>query len=167
MRPHGKYAVVNPNDPEAFAQCERCGFWYNRSKLAFQTQWAGQHLYQTGTLVCITRCFDVPQEQLRTITLPPDPPPVVNARPPNFTYEENGPVQSTLTANVVQGAMSLPISDAEGFVVGNLVYVQLIDGTFGRMQVTGVDPVNNVLSILSPLPAGAPNTGTVTVSSTS
>lgn len=88
--PRPRFARVNPNNPEAFAQCDRCGFWYNRSALAFQYEWAGTHLYNTGALVCTTgnRCYDKPFEQLRTIVLPPDPPPVVNARPPNLAYEE-------------------------------------------------------------------------------
>lgn len=89
MRPHGKYARVDPGNPEHFSQCERCGFWRNGSDLAPQMQWAGNHLFNTGSLVCIDRCLDIPNEQLRTIILPtPDPPPVLNARVPNFAYEE-------------------------------------------------------------------------------
>ena len=87
-RPHGKYARVDPTNPEAFAQCDRCGFWRNRTDLVWQVDWAGTHLYNKQILVCTDRCFDTPQEQLRTIILPPDPPPVVNARVPNFAYEE-------------------------------------------------------------------------------
>jgi hypothetical protein len=88
VRPHGKYAKVDPNNPEAFAQCDRCGFWRNRTDLVWQVDWAGTHLYNKQILVCTDRCFDKPQEQLRTIILPPDPPPVVNARVPDFAYEE-------------------------------------------------------------------------------
>lgn len=88
MRPHGKDARVDPGNPEAFAQCDRCGFWRNVSDLTWQMQWAGTHIYNTGALVCEDRCLDVPNEQLRTIILPPDPPPVINARVPNFAYEE-------------------------------------------------------------------------------
>lgn len=53
--------------------------------------WGGQRLYNIQVLVC-DRCYDIPQEQLRTIILPPDPPPVVNARVPNFAYEEQIPL---------------------------------------------------------------------------
>lgn len=87
MRPHGKYASVNPQDPVAFSQCDRCSFWYNRTELSWQSQWAGQQLFNIQILVC-DRCLDVPNEQLRTIILPPDPPPVLNARVPDFAYEE-------------------------------------------------------------------------------
>jgi len=86
--PLPKYARVDPQNPEAFIQCERCGFWYNRSKLVWQYEWAGMGLYSKGVLVCYERCYDTPQEQLRTIILPPDPPPIINARVPDFDYEE-------------------------------------------------------------------------------
>jgi len=93
--PTPRYARVDTHNPEAFAQCDRCGFWYNRSKLDWQYEWAGMHLYNTGKLVCTTGngCYDVPQEQFRTIILPPDPPPIVNARVPNFGYEEQTVIQ--------------------------------------------------------------------------
>ena len=73
MRPHGKYARVNPQNPENFAQCDRCGFWRNGSDLVWQDEWSGTHLYNIRILVCSDRCYDRPQEQLRTIILPPDP----------------------------------------------------------------------------------------------
>lgn len=93
--PLPKYARVDTLNPEAFAQCDRCGFWFNRSDLVFQIEWAGNSLYSTGVLVCTTgpHCFDKPQEQFRTIILPPDPPPIVNARVPDFDYEEQTTIQ--------------------------------------------------------------------------
>ena len=165
MRPHGRRAAVNPSNPEAFAQCDRCGFWYNRSDLQWQYQWSGTHIYSLGILVCDI-CYDIPQEQLRTIILPPDPPPVVNARPPNFTYEETGPVQTSLTASAPQGSNSLPVESVTGFVVGSYVWIQLNTGSFAEELLSGVDTVNNILTIVSPLPAVAPIYGSVTVSST-
>lgn len=87
MRPHGKYAKVDPAYPRAFAQCDRCSFWFNHDDLQWQYEWAGTSLMNIRVLVC-RRCLDKPQEQFRTIILPPDPPPIINARPPNFLYEE-------------------------------------------------------------------------------
>ena len=86
MRPHGR-ARVNPKDPHAQAVCDLCGEWFNLVDLQFQFQWTGTHLTNIRSLRCY-RCLDVPTEQLRTIILPPDPPPVLNARVPNFAYEE-------------------------------------------------------------------------------
>ena len=88
MEPHGKYTRVDPQNPEHFAQCDRCGFWRNGSDLVWQMQWSGTHLFNQRILVCTDRCYDTPQEQLRTILIPSDPPPVLNARVPNFAYEE-------------------------------------------------------------------------------
>jgi hypothetical protein len=88
--PKPKFARVNPRNPEAWARCDRCGFWFQSKDLAFQYEWAGVHLYNTGALVCTTgnRCYDKPFEQLRTIILPPDPPPILNARTEYFAYDE-------------------------------------------------------------------------------
>lgn len=86
--PLPKYARVDAQNPEGWAVCDRCQFWRNRSELVWQIEWAGNSLYSKGILVCQDRCFDKPQEQFRTIILPPDPPPIVNARVPNFAYEE-------------------------------------------------------------------------------
>lgn len=86
--PLPKYARVDAQNPSSFQQCDRCSFWRNREDLVFQIEWAGNSLYSSGNLVCFDRCFDTPQEQFRTIILPPDPPPIVNARVPDFDYEE-------------------------------------------------------------------------------
>lgn len=92
MRPHGNHAVVDPTDPSALAECSRCGRWFNLRELTWQMEWAGARLYNTGLLVCVSGgCLDVPQEQLRSLSLPPDPVPVLNARVPNFAYEEQTP----------------------------------------------------------------------------
>ena len=85
-RQHGR-ARVDPNSPRAFAVCDRCGFWYNHIDLNWQFQWAGPTLINIRQLVCDT-CLDIPQEQLRSIILPPDPDPVMNARPENFVVDE-------------------------------------------------------------------------------
>ena len=89
MRSAGKYVKINPNDPSAFGECSRCGRWFQQRTLVWQMEWGGERLYNTGLLVCTEGgCNDVPQEQLRTIILPPDPLPILNARVPNFAYEE-------------------------------------------------------------------------------
>jgi hypothetical protein len=42
--------------------------------------WRGATLQNIQLMVC-ERCYDVPQQQLRAITLPADPVPVRNPRP--------------------------------------------------------------------------------------
>jgi hypothetical protein len=86
MRPHGR-ARVNPNNPEAQAICDLCGLLYNLEDLKFQFVWAGTQLINARSLRCRT-CLDIPNPQLKTIILPSDPLPVLNARVPDFAYEE-------------------------------------------------------------------------------
>src|SRR6266700_1316528 len=180
MRPHGRRAHVNAQSPEAFAQCDRCGFWYNRSQLQWQFEWSGTHLYNTGKLVCQVICLDRPQEQLRTILLPPDPPSVLNARPPNFAYEEAGPVQGVLAATALRGSNTLvlqpangSLSDARSFNIGDVVWVQLVDASysanisFGQYQIFNINVATNTLFVHDLLNAAgiiatAPINGTVT-----
>ena len=83
---HGR-AHVDPSNPHAFAICDRCGFLYNHVQLNWQYQWVGPQMQNLRLLVCST-CMDTPQEQLRTIILPPDPLPVWNARPPQWDTAE-------------------------------------------------------------------------------
>lgn len=165
MRPHGR-AQVNAGAPVAQAQCDRCGFWYNRTELQWQYQWAATHIYSLGILVC-KRCYDTPFEQLRTIILPPDPPPVINARPPNFTFEETGPTQAVLAQTSLQGTLTLATEPAEGslqdgtfFAKGDFVWVQLNNGTFMQNQVVfgGL-----TVTLLNPLTANAPVNGSITL----
>lgn len=78
-RPHGR-ARVNPSAPRAFAACDRCGFLVNHADLRWAHDWVGPRLQNKRFLVC-DRCLDVPQEQSRTIILPPDPLPIQNPRP--------------------------------------------------------------------------------------
>lgn len=94
-RYHGR-ARVSASNPSAFGVCDRCKLLYNLNKLTWQFDWAGPRMINKRILVCHT-CLDVPQQQLRTIVIPVDPPPVLNARPeayaievPNFLITENG-----------------------------------------------------------------------------
>lgn len=57
--------------------------------LTFQFQYAGPNLQNLRLLVC-PNCLDVPQPQLKPRILPPDPVPIMNARPFNYPLAENG-----------------------------------------------------------------------------
>lgn len=80
-------ASVDASHPDAFAICDRCGFLYNHRDLRWQMQWRGTQLVNIRLLVC-SPCYDQPNESLRTIMLPPDPPPVKDARPPAWASQE-------------------------------------------------------------------------------
>lgn len=85
---HGK-ARVNPKSPEAFAVCDRCQCVYNHRDLKWQHEWRGNNLENIQLLVC-RRCLDVPNEQFRTLVLPPDPVPIKDPRPYLYIYAETG-----------------------------------------------------------------------------
>lgn len=87
MRPHPRLAQVDPSSPRAWGTCDRCGFVTNLNKLSWQHEWAGLQLINKRILVC-TPCHDTPQRQLGSIVLPPDPMPVMNARPENYRIDE-------------------------------------------------------------------------------
>ena len=87
-RPHGR-ARVNPEAPQAFGICDRCGCLYNHADLQWQFDWRGDKLQNIRLLVC-PPCLDVPFELNRPLHLPPDPVPVMNARPENYYVDEAG-----------------------------------------------------------------------------
>ena len=88
MRPNGR-ASVNPSRPSAFGICDRCGFRYQHNQLRWQYQWVGPRIQNIRLLVCPGGCYDTPQEQLRTIVLPLDPMPIMNARPEDNVSNDN------------------------------------------------------------------------------
>ena len=81
-------AATNRLSPRAHAICDRCGARYNHDQLRWQFQWTGPKLQNLRLLVCRS-CLDVPQEQLRTIILPPDPVPIDNPRPEQYISDNN------------------------------------------------------------------------------
>lgn len=81
-------ARVSPQNPRAFAVCDRHGGWVNLEDLRPQFDYRGLKLQNLGIMVC-SRCYDKPSPQLRPIILPPDPVPVMNPRPENFAAAEN------------------------------------------------------------------------------
>lgn len=80
-------ARTSAKKPEAFGVCDRCGIWHQLNSLSWQFQWAGTHLQNLWLRVC-GRCLDIPQAQLRAITLPADPTPVWQPRVEAFEEDE-------------------------------------------------------------------------------
>lgn len=95
MRPHPRGAETDTSNPKAWATCERCGFIYNLHKLSWQLEWRGVSLSNIRILVC-EPCYDTPQRQLGTVFIPPDPPPIINARPEQYSLDEQ-PVSTRVT----------------------------------------------------------------------
>ena len=98
-RYHGR-ARVDPRQPRSFAICDRCGFLYNHNDLNWQLEWQGVQLLNLHLLVCRT-CLDIPQEQLRTVVLPPDPTPTYFARPESFFIDDTQEFESQGLVQIV------------------------------------------------------------------
>lgn len=82
-------ARVDPLHPQAFAVCQRCGFWINHVDGNWQHQWRGSRLANTRLFVC-DRCLDRPAAFLKSLVLPPDPVPIAFPFPENFTIANAG-----------------------------------------------------------------------------
>lgn len=80
-------ARISARSPQAAAVCDRCGRVLNHVDLSWQFDWAGAGLINKRLLVC-GHCTDTPQQQLRSIVLPADPPVIMNARPQNYMDAE-------------------------------------------------------------------------------
>ncbi len=95
MRPHPRRAATDPTSPDAWATDERSGFIGNQQNMRWQFEWAGLKLINKRLLV-LPDMYDEPQRQLGTIVLPPDPMPIMNARPENYAIDEE-PVSTRYT----------------------------------------------------------------------
>lgn len=102
-------ARINSRSPEAAGQCDRCGFLYNHDHLRWQMDYSGAGIYNKRILVC-ERCYDTPQQQLKVIVIPPDPLPVLNARPPDYVTSETN-YRVTSGQDTVDFWTGIPIPD--------------------------------------------------------
>ena len=105
-------AAVSQTRPEAHGICDRCQFRFLHRDLSWQMQWRGTQLQNIRLLVCDS-CKDKPNEQLRTIVLPPDPIPIMNARPENYMNADNPMSAIGVSANFQQPTY--------GSRIGNLI----------------------------------------------
>lgn len=79
-------ARISARNPQSLGRCDRCGFTWNLKELRWQYYWRGTTLENTNFLVC-RDCLDVPNENVRTLILPPDPVPVLNPRIEDYVTE--------------------------------------------------------------------------------
>lgn len=87
MRPHPRRARVDASSPRAWATSDRNGMISNHEDMSFQYDWAGTGLVNKKILVSQDE-LDIPQRQLGAVILPPDPMPILNARPENYAIDE-------------------------------------------------------------------------------
>jgi hypothetical protein len=98
-------------NPQAHAICDRCGFRYNHVDLQFQFDWAGATVQNKRILVCRS-CLDKMQSQLRAITLPGDPPPILNPRPELYATDATN-FRVTSGMDTVNSKTGIPVPGGE------------------------------------------------------
>jgi len=59
----------------------------DHSRMVWQYRYAGSELINTRLLVHPDE-YDIPNEQFKTLILPPDPDPLMNARPEQYVIDE-------------------------------------------------------------------------------
>lgn len=134
-------ARTDPNNPQAHAICDRCGFRYNHVDLQWQFDWAGASLINKRILVCAT-CNDDPQQQLRAIVVPADPMPIVNPRiEPYLADETNYRYTSGQNTTNLQTGIPVPGGDVRITQNSNTrVTQQTGEPPGGLNQEPGTDP---------------------------
>jgi hypothetical protein len=124
MRPHPKRARTDPESPRAWATDDRSGFIVNHEDMEWEVDWRGTQLERDGLLVA-PDFIDEPQPQLRTLILPEDPPPILNARPEPYHIDAAPPL---LTAEAGDNPAGPTVALAvEGFVT-NPLGILIADG---------------------------------------
>lgn len=119
-RPHPKWAATDASSPRGWATSDRSGFIGNLENMRFQYAWSGPQLINTRLQVYEAE-YDVPNEQFRTLIIPPDPPSLMNARPEPYTIDEtdwrvtqDGSIRSTQDGNLRVVQSSETEAESEG-----------------------------------------------------
>ncbi len=87
MRRHPRRTETDSGNPQAWGTCDRSGFVAQQRNLRWQYEWSGTQLVNRRFLVA-PDMYDEPQRQLGTIIIPPDPLPIMTARPEAYNIEE-------------------------------------------------------------------------------
>jgi len=95
VRKHPRRAEVDPSSPRGWATSDRNGMIGNLQNMRWQFEWRGNRIMNTRVLVHDDE-LDEPQRQLGNLVIPPDPLPLYNARPENYSIDEQ-PISTRYT----------------------------------------------------------------------
>jgi hypothetical protein len=136
-------ARTSPSNPAAFAVCDRCGIWTNRNRLRNQAEWRGAALQALYIYVC-ERCYDTPQENIRSIILPADPLPIVQPRVEPYLADETD-YRITTAKSLTDPTTGIPVPQGQHLVT--------LDGHNRTTQPIG-RPANLAQAAIMPLSQG-------------
>lgn len=86
---HPKNSETDPDAPTAWATADCCGFIWPITKLIWQYQFQGTMVPQNTRMLVCPKHVDPLNYQLQAYILPPDPLPVMNARPEPYALDES------------------------------------------------------------------------------
>lgn len=151
MRPHPRRARTDPSSPRAWGTSDRNGMINNHQNLQWQFDWAGTSLINKRILVSPDE-LDKPQRQLGTIVLPPDPVPVLNARPEQYQIDEQDYINVTANYTAVasdilncDGTFTVYFPTAVGALDLSILINNIGTGTVTLSATTGT--INGTTSI--------------------
>lgn len=107
-------ARTSASNPRTFGVCDRCGTWYNRQDMKNQVEWRGTALLPLYIYVC-SRCYDVPQANIRAIVLPADPMPIIQPRIEPFLNDETD-FRVTAAAPLIDPTTGIPVPQGDALV---------------------------------------------------
>jgi|ERR1700680_2079039 len=87
-RYHPKNTEVDSDNPRAWAAADCCGFQWPLHQLRWQYSYRGTTTPQNTRFLVCPKHIDPLNPQDSPVILPPDPLPIYNARPENYTLDE-------------------------------------------------------------------------------
>lgn len=168
-----KNAEVDPESPRAWGTCDRCGFLYNLHRLQWQFAYRGSMRAQNTRLLVCDRCVDPLNPQDASYILPPDPPPLLNARPGAHSADEGSwlitdeqEIITTQDGDYIGTAIPNPddAADASSIIFrmtasdGPAAIAALITGATAYLDIFDGNPATNGRSVLSTIAGSSTRT---------
>jgi hypothetical protein len=164
-----KLAEVDPENPNMWFRCDRCGFITNHDKGVWQFDFRGTpNPINTRILTCgRPTCLDEPNPQMAPIILSPDPEPVFNARP--YPYEASeaswlitteGDVLTTQDGTFISEAIPNPGDNANQIFLSSLFTEVDVDvpGSPLYLDLYNGNPTTTGTSVLAAITGSATRT---------
>ncbi len=109
---------MNPHDPQPWGTSDQNGMIGPQPKMIYQREWRGNKIERLNVLVHPDE-KDIPNRQLGSLMLSPDPPPKRNARPENYTIDEESYMiteggSALITENAGTSIIDAPITAEPG-----------------------------------------------------
>lgn len=159
-----KNADVDPDNPSAWGQCDRCGMIWNLNQLQWQYAFQGTTVPQNTRFLVCPKHLDPLNPQDTPLILPPDPLPVFNARTgatdtageASWLTTEDGSILVTEDGTYIGTAIPDPATDASTAHLEAVFSYPGGDVSVAYLDIFDGDPMSGGVSVLASI------TGSVT-----